>query len=458
MKRFVFGLLALCFFALTSCKKDGFITSPDALLTTSSDTLRFDTVFTSTGSVTHSFKIFNHNDRKLRLSNVELAGGAASAFKVNVDGAPGSSFTNVDILPNDSAYVFVSVSINPNSANLPFIVQDSLRIKYNGREHLVQLEAYGQNANFLRARTISTNTVWNNTLPYVILGSLTVSNAATLTINKGTKIYCHADAPIIINGTLKVNGERFDSTKVIFQSDRLDQAYKDFPGGWPGIYFTPSSKDNVLTYAVIQNAYQGIIAQLPSSNNNPKVTLNQTIINNISDAGILAINSSINATNCLISNCGSNISLSAGGNYTFLHCTVATYGSIYVPHKNPVLTVSDNSNNQNLPLTAAFRNSIFWGEGGNVDDEINVSIKGQSATVIFQNILYKSKKILLPAPTASILNQSPAFDSINVARRIFDFRLKENSPARNVGANLGITTDIDGRLRTNPDLGCYEWQ
>src|SRR5687767_2789068 len=103
---------------LFSCKKTGFITSPDAFLRTSVDSLHFDTVFTTTGSTTQFFKIFNPNDQKLRLSNVQLMGGAASPFKLNVDGMPGTIFSDIEIEANDSIYAFVTVSINPSAASL----------------------------------------------------------------------------------------------------------------------------------------------------------------------------------------------------------------------------------------------------------------------------------------------------------------------------------------------------
>ena len=51
-----------------SCKKDSFITSSDARLSTSVDSLKYDTVFTSIGSITKSFKINNLNNQKLLLS------------------------------------------------------------------------------------------------------------------------------------------------------------------------------------------------------------------------------------------------------------------------------------------------------------------------------------------------------------------------------------------------------
>ena len=91
-------LFSLIFF---SCKKDSFIKSPDARLNVSADTLKFDTVFTTTGSVTLAFKIFNLNDQKLLLSQVKLMGGSTSAFKINVDGVSSSEVNNLEIAPNE---------------------------------------------------------------------------------------------------------------------------------------------------------------------------------------------------------------------------------------------------------------------------------------------------------------------------------------------------------------------
>ena len=58
-----------------ACKKDSFITSPDASITITADTVKYDTVFVAAGSVTQSFKIINDNNQKLRLSSVKLMGG-----------------------------------------------------------------------------------------------------------------------------------------------------------------------------------------------------------------------------------------------------------------------------------------------------------------------------------------------------------------------------------------------
>jgi hypothetical protein len=197
---FVIGLLILIAY---SCKKASFINSPNALSSFSTDTLHFDTVFTTTGSVTKSFKIFNQNDQKLRLSQIRLMNGASSPFKINVDGTQGVSFSNIELEPNDSVYVFVSVTINPNATNLPFIVQDSILVNYNGNNKFLQLQALGQNAHFFRNQRITSDSIWNSDLPFVILDGLSVDSNVTLTIDKGCKIYCHANAPFIVNGTLQ---------------------------------------------------------------------------------------------------------------------------------------------------------------------------------------------------------------------------------------------------------------
>ena len=447
-----------------ACKKESFITSPDAQVSLSDEELKFDTVFTTTGSITQSFKIINENDQKLRLSSIKLMGGNSSYFKINVDGFIGPEVSNIEVEANDSVYVFVSVSINQSADNIPFIVEDSIQISYNGTNRQVNLEAWGQNAHFYRDKEIITNEIWNNDLPYVILGSLIIDPNKKLTINKGCRIYVHADAPIIVDGTLEVNGAKDSIDRVQFRGDRLDEPYNDFPGGWPGIYFRSTSKDNVFSYAVIKNAYQALAVLDPSIN--PKLILNECIIDNAYDAGIIAVNSSIRARNCLISNCGQNVVLAKGGDYQFTHCTVATFSNSYILHRLPVLYVSDyvlvNNVPDTKPLTAVFRNCIFWGQDGTVEDEVVVEKRGSTFNVNFDHDLWKVKTVPANITSDSIINnQYPEFDTINTSKRIYNFRLRDESPAKNKATNASITIDLDGMPRPvgiAPDLGSYERQ
>jgi len=462
-KPLLFILFLVTLFTL-SCRKDSFITDKNAIVRFSTDSLLFDTLFTSTGSITGSFKIVNGNDQKLLLSDIRLMGGDASYFKININGAPGPNQNNIEVDAGDSIYVFVVVRIDPSAADLPFIVQDSIRVSFNGNQHTIQLQAWGQNANFLRNQKITGAVTWNNTRPYVILGGLQVDTNATLTIPKGCKVYFHADAPLIVDGTLLVQGEKYDSTKVVFLSDRLDVPYRDYPGSWPGIYFRNTSINNILRYAVIRSAYQGIVAESPASNANPKVVLEQCILSTIFDAGILGDQSSIQATNCLISDCGKNIVLGFGGQYQFTHCTAASYSNEYVVHTAPVLSVSNYIVQGGTPLTASlsadFTNCIFYGGNGTVDDEVVVSKQGTTPfSVNFSNCLWKVKTSPSGVNASQVIaNSDPLFDSVNAGRRVFDLHLKDGSPAINKGIPTAVTLDLDGRSRPVglPDLGCYE--
>lgn len=445
---------------LIACRKEGVTTDPSVLLSTTTDTLRFDTVFATTGSATQVFKIFNPARQGIRITSVRLFGGAASPFKINVNGMPGPLVENLEIGAADSAYVFVMATIPASTATTPFLLQDSIELSYNGNKKWVQLEAYGQNAHFLRAQHISGNNVWTADLPYVVLGPLTVESGAHLTIREGCKLYFHADAPLVVKGTLTVQGDHWDSTRVLFTGDRLDAPYRDLPGSWPGIVFKKESGANNLRYAVLKNAYQAIAVEASPVTN--KLTLHETIIDNAFDAGILATNATITAQNVLISNCGRNLVLQ-GGNYSFTHATIASFSTKYLPHKQPVLSISNTIDDATTDITAMFRNCIFWGEsGGVVPDEVVLAKTGTAAfNVTFDGVLWPLNA-LPGAATATVppINQNPEFDSISIENNLYDFHLKETSPAVNSGVPSSVSLDLDGKPRPagKPDLGAYEKQ
>jgi hypothetical protein len=458
-------LVPVLLMLLFSCTKESFTNNSSVRLLTSEDTLHFDTVFTTTGSVTQFVKIINNNDQGIHINFVRLAGGASSPFHINVDGIPGPQVNKVDVASGDSVYVFVTVSINQNSTALPFLVTDSIEVNYNGNTRWIQLDAYGRNAHFFRNKVIKTTETWNDDLPYVILGRLTVDTNALLTINKSCKIYMHADAPFIVNGTLQVNGEKYDSTRVLFTGDRLDDPYHNFPASYPGLIFTDVSRNNTINYAIIKNAYQGIVVTDPSPTT--KLVINESIIENAYDAGLIGINCSITARNLLVSNCGKNILLVKGGDYQFTHCTVASFSNRYIQHKDPVLILTNylgqGPSLVTNPLSAVFRNCIFWGEeNGLVSDEVVVAKQGiNSFTVLFENVLWR---VQTPPPgiTSSniINNQDPQFETINTSQSSYSFRLKASSPAVNKGVPTPATLDLDGNPRPVglPDLGAYERQ
>lgn len=452
---------------LCSCSKDGFNTDADAQISFGKDTLKFDTVFVSSSSVTQSFKIYNNNSQKIRIGQIRLMGGNSSAFQININGISSITTTDFDLDSQDSAYVFVTVNINPNQQNLPFQITDSIRFDCNGKTKFVQLEAYGQNARFIRDLNISSNTTWNDSLPYVILSQLSVDSNAILRLLPGCRIYVGAGAPIIINGTLVSEGTK--SNPVVFRGKRLDEYYNNLPGSWPGIYFRSSSKNNTFVYTQILNATDAInLINTSPQPTAPKLTLQQCIIDNALQSGIYAYSSSFNATNCLISNCRKNISIEKGGVYELEHCTVVAYSNAFILHQNPVLEASDfavSGTNETSDLNLLVKNSILWGEGGTNPNELRLNKTGNRLfSVRLNNCILKLG--VDPAEliaTNVIRNIDPMFNNIDTYENRYNFRTSEDAfaPGIDNGAVTSLLVDLDGLPRVVngfPDVGCYEKQ
>jgi hypothetical protein len=140
-------LISLCFWStLSSCNKHVLLSKSN--LTFSTDTLVFDTVFTTIGSTTKSFKIFNPDQRSLQIEEIELMGGAASVYRINVDGTPGVLHKDLLLEAKDSLFIFVEVTLAVNSTTNPLIIEDSVRFRTNGKDQYVKLAAWGQDAYF----------------------------------------------------------------------------------------------------------------------------------------------------------------------------------------------------------------------------------------------------------------------------------------------------------------------
>ncbi|MCU0373902.1 MAG: hypothetical protein MUF24_01220 [Chitinophagaceae bacterium] len=454
---------------LVGCRKDDFITSADANLIIRADTLFFDTVFTTTGSVTRRFTLVNPNNQKLRISRIALE-GSGSAYSLNINGMAANTANNLDLLPQDSLYIFVKVTIDPGSSNLPFLVKDSITINYNGNNRKVQLQAFGRNARFINGGTITANTTWDAALPWVLLRPVRVAAGATLSILAGAQVYSNANAALLINGSLQCLGQ--PQLPVIFRSDRLDAPFSTYPGGWAGILLDAGSTNNLLQYTHILNAYQALVCAGQPQVSPAKLRLESCIIQNAYDIGLMGINSSIAASNCLIVQAGnngqpgtggSNVILAGGGNYSFEHCTIATIANFFQNHRQPVVVMGNTIGGSSAALQVSIKNSIIHGEGGLPENEILINrTAGFPFSVTVENCLIKSKDPVNNATLTNVLlNQAPLFDSINTQRQLYNYRLRSSSPAVNAGAATGLALDLDGlprRVGTAPDLGSYERQ
>ena len=290
-------IVSICFsISFISCKKDKLLTDPSATVAFSQDSILFDTVFTTIGSATRNIRIINNNNQKINISAIYLEQGQSSNFMLNVDGVPGKTVNDVEILAHDSIYVFVQVNVNPTSALSPLIIQDKIIVNVNGNYQSVALEAWGQDAHYhfpdkaiqykngyLPYSTVSTVTTgvtvnWgggalgqpDDDKPHVIYGWLVVDSLQKLVINPGVKVYFHQNAGLWVYryGTLQVNGTK--GNEVIFQGDRREADYADLPGQWDRIWINEGHTDNYINYAIIKNSFIGVQASFLMDPNQPR--------------------------------------------------------------------------------------------------------------------------------------------------------------------------------------------
>lgn len=461
MKKLLYFLMVIILFATACSKTEVLDTSPNTRLNFSTDSVLFDTVFTERGTVTRILKIFNYNANSININNIRLAGGNSSDFSININGLNANQAQNIRIKGNDSIYVFIRASINPNNQEKPFIVEDSIICNFNGNRVKIPLIAYGQNAVYLNNTEISTLTTFTKSKPYIIYNQLKVNKNAILNIAAGARIYFHKDAKLLVYGTLAANGTLQDS--ITFASDRLERIYKDEPGQWEGIHFFPSSHNNIINYSCIKNAIIGIQVDSLSRNSNPKLLISNTIIKNHQVAGILAYQADITAYNNLFFNCGQYLLAAInGGRYEFYQNTFAGY-NFSLARSTPAVYLADHSYNSSTAFNfnAVFKNNIIWGV---LREELEISRRGtnQLFNQNFEANIIRSSRLAtdLSINNNNFLNLDPAF----INPREGNYKTVTNSAARTKGVNLNNTTyglaltkDIKGFTRVYPStLGCYE--
>ncbi|MCK4991929.1 MAG: hypothetical protein KAS29_15625, partial [Bacteroidales bacterium] len=319
-----------------------YLEESDAKLTFTLDTLFFDTVFTTFGTITKSFRVKNPHNQFVKIDEVSLAGGESSVFRINVDGQPGVHFSGLEIAPRDSMYLFVEATLDPNGHDDILRIQDSIVFLTNGNIQDIDLVAWGQDVHIIRDSVIDVPTIWNADKPYVILNYAYVDSMSSLTIESGAKIHLHRDALLFVNGTLHVNGTLDEP--VLFAGDRLEEFFDDKPGQWGLIYLSESSQDNRINYAEIKNGTIGIlISASPESGKMPDLEISNSTINHMSSNGIYALNAEVTGTNLVIGDCGGSCAgLIYGGAYEFIHCTFANNWPSYFSNRRlPALLLTD---------------------------------------------------------------------------------------------------------------------
>ncbi len=490
---FLFLFVTICISAFfVSCKKDKLLTDPSAQVSFSQDSVLFDTVFTTIGSTTRNIRVINNNSQKINISSIRLEKGQSSSFFLNVDGTPGKSVEDVEILAHDSIFIFVQVNVNPNNVLSPFVIQDKILVDLNGNTQSVKLEAWGQDAHYhfpdkaiqykngyFPYSTVSNGTnvtvTWgggtlgqpDDNKPHVIYGWLVVDSTQKLVINPGVKVYFHQNAGLWVYryGTLQVNGAL--NNEVVFQGDRREADYADMPGQWDRIWINEGHSDNYINYAIIKNNFIGVQASILIDPNPPRrLKITNTIVKNCSKWGLYTQYFEIWGANNVFANCKEYCAaLSWGGSYTFLHTTFANYYSQEGGRGGqPCVHIDNYDGTASWPIDSIyFVNSIIDGsQSGELEMDIRTNSLTPTPICKINNCLIKGS---IPSNTlitqaANLFNGNADFNNPSG----YNFKLNSGSAAKGIGDVTIPSTypvcsqDIGGTPRTGTiSAGAYHY-
>ena len=485
--------IATLMVALAACSDDEtYTTSAADLLTFEVDTVQFDTVFTSIGSSTKRIKIFNHNSKAIRVASAYLASGGASGFQLNMDGQAGTEWTDVEIWHEDSIFLFVQVTVDPQDEDSPILITDSLifLLESGARQQLI-LQAWGQDVVILTAQILSEDTYLSGDRPYVIYDSLVVDSGTLLYIDAGATLCFHNGAYLGVYGQVWCEGTL--EQPITFRGDRTDKIFTYLPydrmdAQWGGITLYATSGDNYFANVDIHGGNYGIVCPL-STYDGVKLEMLNSQIHNVSGQGLYLTYCAASFTNCLFSNAGENCVSLIGGANEFTHCTLAQcypwdteygYALFFTNVLNDTIYPLEQADFHNCLITGNAADAI---QGNALEDSetefnaefigclINISLTGDEGAdveAMFTDCV--NEYDLFPsATTYDAENETdtiygPAnFRTIDNEIYYYDFHLDSLSPARGIGSvtyATQATTDKDGNARPKKsiDAGCYQYQ
>ena len=504
MKVFYTSLILLILIFISSCRKDFDTIASTGKLEFSKDTIFLDTVFTQISSSTRSFKVYNKTNNAITIPTIELGRGENSFYRLNVDGIAGKTFENIDILANDSIFIFVEATIDFTNVVDPLYL-DSIVFDKSGNLQDVDLVTLVKDATFyfperdsekiketiflgedgegnsleINGRLLKDDELlWTNDKPHVVYDFIGVPDGKTLTIEAGARIHFHNNSGLLVQsgGTLKVLGQL--ENEVIFEGDRLEPSFSEVPGQWGTIWLRSGSIANELHYAIIKNGIIGLLIDGVTDNTNPAVILKNNRLTNFTNFGIIGRHANINGENLVISNSGESLlACTVGGSYNFTHCTFANYWASSFNRNNPAVLVNnflssfDSSNNivitpSHLEM-ANFTNCIIDGNQSiefglekvdEADFTFNVShsmIKFNTSNAeILNNPLYNFDDTSLYQNV--ILNGVLDFKNISLNQFIIGKDSEAINNAFLPGAQA-VPFDILGVNRSiSPDIGAYQ--
>ena len=511
--------ISLVLLSLTSCRKDFETVPSNGTLAFSKDTIYLDTVFTNIGSSTYRLKVYNNSSNDITIPTIRM-GKSDSKYRMMVDGLTGQDengdgigegklFTNVELLANDSLFVFIETTVDiaqyAAQNQTQFLYTDEILFDGGSNLQKVNLVTLIQDAIFLYPKKFADGSkeslllgldetgaevrvngfeldendpnhgnefLFTNQKPYVVYGYAGIPNNKTLTIEAGARVHFHAESGLIaqpgsslqINGAPSLDPANPLANEVIFEGDRLEPGFAGVPGQWGTIWLRPGS-NSTINHATIKNAVVGLLVE------GGNLGLHNSQIYNHTNVGILARNATITSTNTVINYAGQACLAAVGGSYDFTHATINNNWSSTRQLAVSLSNYQENSD-QSLsfaPLThAEFKNSIIYSQNAigllldKAPDHPEVAfdsnfqhclIKFRDAgTILATNENYNFIRL---EQNGNIKNSDPKFFDLYTNQLNID----SSSGAYQKGNLLYlIGFDIRGNARstaTAPDLGAY---
>jgi hypothetical protein len=361
--------------------------------------------------------IYNKNKEPMFVNDIILAGGGESSFRICLDGKKGNRFRAVSIPAGDSIKVTVDVTVNPSRDNQAILLQDSLLFSCNGRTKSVLLEACGQDVNYIKSGIIDEDTYFDADKPYFVYDSLVIAPKATLVIKEGTVIYMHDKANIVDYGTLIAKGTLSRPIRFIGDKQGLDltvvSPFEHASSRWGGIFLQNSSFNNEMKHVVVRDCSSGITME-KSSPEISKLFIKDSKVTNSVDNILSCFDCKVEAVNTEFSNAGGCVVLLLGGDYSFTNCTIANF--LPAQYRSAeALTISNNANSLNYPLSATFTSCVIDGNlpasTGTYYGELNLSeANGAPFDFSFNHCQIKSEELEGPQfADVTFTAQSPSF-------------------------------------------------
>ena len=432
---------------LWACSDDDtFSTSRSCTLTFSRDSVIMDTVFSTVGSRTYDFWVFNNSGSGIHLQSVRLRQGNQTGFRVNVDGSYldntiGSVVTGLEVRKGDSIRVFVELTSPENGREEPVQIDDDLVfLLESGVEQRVALRGFSWDALQWRDAVISRDSTIESTKPIVIYGGLRVDSAVTLTL-KNTTLYFHDKAGLDIYGKVKAKN-------VVLRGDRLDHMFDYLPydrvsGQWRGVRIYSSSFGNSFEDTEIRSAEYGIVCDSAKyEEGRQRLYMERSVIHNCKGPGLQAFNSSVGLLRCQFTNTMGDCVAVYGGVAVMEQCTLAQFYP-FSADRGAALRFANYFGDYPYPLHAMQLTGCIV--TGYADDVVmGEAFKGDSVTSFkyhFENSLLRTPLVEDSLSFVDIRWETPDdsiqgkqhFRQIDEKNLIYDFHLDSLSTAHGLG-------------------------